>query len=371
MKKNILGTVLLSMISWEGFAHPDQSQQQQRSPQQQGREIVSFEELKEICWRNKNNPQTLEFTSSFDCRSSRTGSEVTGLRRFPLPNGELVFGEVSMKDGAFRSKREIYPFPMETQWGSCPIETRYRETASVTVTLHSCEELDAMGTQEDYCDRLLAPIWADCDAEKAASFAGGFFTVPADGQCVYEVLDSRDCGLGEVVSRPNCQRQQQQCQRDQSPAQCQAQQQSCQDQIQDQSCAKDQTPAQCQAQQQQQIQDQHQCTLDVPCVKANELGARLEVIRVRKEGLHLGHHAVAIVSEPAEGGLLHAMHFLQGDAILKINGERSNSIENFKNGLSKARASHKAHIHFVTKSGEWKSTTLVYKKSESRWVVSN
>jgi len=320
-KKNILGTVLLSMFAWQSYAHEgaqgQRQQQQQRGPS--AKQYRTLQELKDTCWSFRNNRQIKAFLNSFDCLEEREFWVEVGTQRFPLINRSSISFKALIKDGKHQSEWVALPGHAPEAWGTCPVLKKYVATAHHSVTINSCDELDAIRSEDEHCSLALADTWNACEMEQsAAQVADGNMIFPMNSACQYTATNvTMSCTDGDVLpSKPQCQQQQQQ-------APCQGTAQQCQHQM-----------AQCDV------------VLDEPC-HLNEAGASVREVDFKKSKFHPHHRAVVITSVPVEGSWLARLGLTEGDIVEKINHDRIRTEKDFYKHLSKATVEGRIRVRYL------------------------
>ncbi len=324
MKKTcLIGTTLVSMLSWSSLVLAKDGAQQQTA-----KKGTSLADLKAICKNAEGNMQIQPFTSTFTCKEVRTFWNKVGIQKFPLANHSGVDIKAMIKDGAHQSDWESLPGHSEGQWGQCDVLEKIQATARYTVTFHSCAELEEVTTESEYCAKKLSTTWSECDKEQIEGMGFGTFVAPTAGQCEYVHLNIvKKCTDGEVIapSKPQCQQQQQQQQQ-----QCQQQQ----GQQQQQQCA-------VQAQQQAQ-----QCAADDVSFTEFDLGGDIRDVVISKEGglFHHKHHKAVVVTDVAPGGLLSILGLHKGDVVERINSHRTRNVNDFMIRIQEAKAKGNAKM---------------------------
>ena len=120
---------------------------------------LTLDELKTVCRQHENNTQTLPFTSRFSCKEERSFFSKAGNDRVMLTSSNDISFRASIKDDQFNTEWSQVPSVQSHQALECPSYEQWQATASYDETIHSCDDLDRIANEQDYCHEKLKSIW--------------------------------------------------------------------------------------------------------------------------------------------------------------------------------------------------------------------
>jgi len=145
---------------------------------------MTLQELKEKCRQYEQNSQVVPFTSSFTCSEDRTFYSKIGEQTLTLENESNFSIKALIKDGSHKTTWWTVSHNAPSQTAHCPVLEQYKATARHTVTVNSCDQLDQINSEEEYCKEKLRDVWEECSIEMENSP----FVMPKSSMCEYESI---------------------------------------------------------------------------------------------------------------------------------------------------------------------------------------
>ncbi|MBC62633.1 MAG: hypothetical protein CMP11_09295 [Zetaproteobacteria bacterium] len=333
MKKIIIGALTLSaqLLSYSVIAN----------------DHLSIEDLKRLCHQNEQNTQIMPFTSTFSCNEQRTFYTHTGNQTITLENKRETNVKASLKDGTMESLALSMQSKSSAGKYECPVYEQMKATARFTVTINSCDQLDEIVDEKDFCSKHLEPVWSDCSHE----MTGSPFVARENSQCEYEKTGvTKSC----VSSCPNGD------QKDKDQRQQSEHSSSSESSVSSESQSSSQASS-------SQNSNESSQTSSLESSKSEEInmGAEVKETTISKGFMHNSHQALEITSEVEEFSVFSQLEMKKGFVISKVNGNRTRNSHDLNTQMRKALNSGKVTVEYQNNEGEFKSVTARVQRNNS------
>ena len=282
---------------------------------------MTLDELKTACRQHENNTQTLPFTSRFSCKEERSFFSKSGNDRVMLTSSNDISFRASIKDDQFNTEWSSVPSVKSHQALECPSYEQWQATASYDETIHSCDELDQIASEHDYCREKLKSIWDECANEMSQQP----FAAPKSSRCQYV----RTNVVKSCVQSP--------CTTDQTvcdvpePVAANSSNSSRSSSVSSESS------------------DTSRSSSDVSeeaTVEMKMFGAVVAETKVNRGFMHGSHKVIAVRSVPEAGSLLHKLGLQKDFVVSQINGIRTRDMDTFARLLKLASVQSQASVEF-------------------------
>ena len=289
---------------------------------------LTLDELKGLCRQHEGNTQTLPFTSRFSCKEDRTFFSKAGNDRLMLTSNSEISYRASIKDDKFATAWSQVPSAHVHQELQCPVYEQWQAMASYDETIHSCDQLDQIVNEQEYCQEKLKDIWAECAVEMAQNP----FVVPSSSRCQYvKTTVTKSC-----VNSPSTTDH-----HHSSSSSSSSHSHSSQSSVSSASSVSSVSSS-----------DEEGVVLHA---SVTAFGAVVEETTVSRGFMHGSHKAIVIRSVPEANSLLHKLGLQEGFVVSRVNDVRTRDLDTFVRMLRLASAQEQVSIEFKGQGDEFET----------------